>query len=154
MPYMVSPYKNPCFVTSDHLNIEYNEKTNPRWKISLSYVMLQKSCWFSYPTYIFQGPNTLLIMILGPNRRGIQQITFVRGFPCLNLFVCFNREQNSATSLLSITHQWLIMMVWIRSRNGCPAKWTDPARPNRLLFRVWRAKFFVGPARPDVFILF
>jgi hypothetical protein len=133
MPYMLSPYKNPCFITSDHLNIEYNEKTNPRWKISPSYVMLQKSCWFSYPTYIFQGPNTLLIMILGPNRRGIQAITFVRGFPCLNFFICFNREQNSATSLLSITHKWLIMMVWIRSRNG-PRDQMDRPGPVRRFY--------------------
>ncbi len=120
MPYMVPSYKNLCFVTSDHLNIEYNEKTNPRWKISPIYVMLQKSCWFSYPTYSPQGLNTLLIMIRRPNRRGIHQITFVRGFPCRNLFICFNRGQNSATNLLPITRKWSIMMAWIRSRTGPP----------------------------------
>jgi hypothetical protein len=30
----------------------------------------------------------------------------------------------------------------------------EPTRPNRLFFRAGRAKFFVGPARPDVFIVF
>ncbi len=137
---MVSSYKIPCFVTSDHLNIEYNEKTNPRWKIWPSYVMLQKSCWFSYPTHISHGSNTLLIMILRLNRRTVQSINFVTGFPGLNFFISIDREQNSATSLLSVTHKWLIMMVWIRPWNGPPG----PAQHTS----------FFGPREPSFYSFF
>jgi hypothetical protein len=51
-------------------------------------------------------------------------------------FICFNREQNSATSLLSITHKWLIMMVWIMSRNGSRDQMDRPGP-------VWRFYSFL-----------
>ncbi len=58
-------------------------------------LVFQKSCRFSYPTYIFQGSNTLLIMILRPSWCGIQPTASVKGFPFLNIFICFNRVNDS-----------------------------------------------------------